>query len=179
MAPNMASLLSQPSQATPPDAGPEQRQEFPGSVSGLMQASQQTGQPLSNEMVGSALAHMAEFQRKWKQVLDTPDIGKADIKKPFIEAVSQLMGGQFITLPQALSLMKTFPEDPLGQRQWVEDHYSKDKQASMMLLAQHAQRSPLNPGDFQEAMNAKMADMTGHIGRMKQIADHFKARKRG
>src|SRR5262245_20185647 len=131
MAQDMASLLSQPSQATPPAADPSQRdaQESQNSIQAMMQVAQ-TGQTLPNELVGTALSHMAEFQRKWRRVLDTPDIGKVDIKGPFITAVSQLMGDQYITLPQALNMLKSFPEDPLGQRQWVSDHYAKDKQAS-------------------------------------------------
>ncbi len=184
MANNMASLLSQPSQATPPDAGPEQSQagpqQSPGSLQQLMQSGQQQPgeQPLPDaEHIKSALVHMTEFQRKWRQILETENIGKTDIKGPFIEAVSQLMGDQFITLPQALSLMKSFPEDPLQQRQFVEQHLQKDEQATMMLLQQAASQ-PYRLGDAQRAMQTKELSMTGHADRISKLTNHFKQRGR-
>jgi hypothetical protein len=179
MANNMASLLSQPSQATPPGAGPNQSQGGDQqSLQSLIQPSpQQPGeQPLPDaEHIKSALVHMTEFQRKWRQILETENVGKTDIKGPFIEAMAQLMGDQFITLPQALSLMKSFPEDPLQQRQFVEQHLQKDEQATMMLL-QHVGSQPYRLGDTERAMQAKALPMTGHAERIIQFANHLKKR---
>ncbi len=182
MANNMASLLSQPSQATPPDAGPEQSQagpqQSPGSLQQLMQdnpgAQMQQGaqgQPAPNfDMTVAALKHMQMFERGWAKLLEIEDIGKADIKGPFIEMMADLMGDQIISLPQTLQLMKKFPEDPLGQRQFVQEHYARDKQAQMMLIAQHTNAFP-NPNGIRPASQEGGGN---HIAMMQQMLHHYK-----
>ncbi len=181
MANNMASLLSQPSQATPPDAAPGQSQQLQGqqsaSLQNLMQdnpgagmAAGADGQPAPNmQMTLAGLRHMRMFAHEWEDLLKTDDIGKADIKGPFVKTMATLMGEQLVTLPQTLQMMKTFPEDPLGQRQWVQEHYARDRQAQVMLMAQHSKAFPgydLNEPGLQKGTN--------HIGMMTDLVKHYK-----
>lgn len=184
---DMASLMSQPSQATPPSAdmakqqGPDSTQA--GSLQQLMQdnpgASMEQGaqgQPSPNyHMTVAALKHMRMFAQGWEGLLKLDEIGKADIKGPFIEMMAKQMGEGLVSLPQTLQMMKAFPEDPLQQRQFVEQHYAKDRQAIVMLSAQFAQAFPgmsRPPPKPREGMD--------HIGMMTNLAKHYKqfARKK-
>ena len=152
---NMSSLMSQPSQATPPEADPQagqqQQQQGPQSLQNLMQenpgaAMEQgaNGRPAPNfQMTVAALKHMRMFADEWEKLLKTDDIGKVDIKGQFIEGMARLMGERIVTLPQTLQMMKSFPDNPLQQRQWVEEHYARDRQAKAMIMQQHAQAFPI------------------------------------
>jgi hypothetical protein len=182
---DMASLLSQPSQATPPEMDPGQARQGqdalvsaqPGSMQALMQqnpgaAMQQgaQGQPAPNaKMTNAILRHMRIFSQAYEGLLKNDDIGKADIKGPFIEAMAKLLGGGMMSLPQTMQLMKSFPEDPLQQRQWVQQHYAQDRQAALMTVMQHAKAfpmmdsaQPLNPRDGSYDHQSAMAEAIGH-----------------
>lgn len=179
---NMASLLSQPSQATPPEADPQQarqgqQQQGPQSLQNLMQdnpgagmAIGANGRPAPNfQMTVAALKHMRMFAQEWEKLLKNDDIGKVDIKGQFIEGMARLMGDRIVTLPQTLQMMKSFPENPLAQRQWVQEHYARDRAAKAMIMQQHAQAFPI-PDLSQAGLNGGY----DHAGMMGDLVQHYK-----
>ncbi len=179
---DMSSLMSQPSQATPPDADAsqgQQQQQGPQSLQNLMQENPgagveqgANGQPSPNfHMTVAALKHMRMFERGWESLLKIDDIGKTDIKGSFIEMMAKMMGERIVSLPQTLQMMKGFPDNPLQQRQYVQEHYLRDKQAQEMLIAQHTAAFP-NPNGIRPPALPRNSD---HIGMMKELGDHYKS----
>lgn len=182
---DMASLLSMPMTPAPPseDVNASGQAQASGSLQQLMargNAPAGAGGPpqLSYRETSAALYHMAEFQRRWKDLLGTEGIGKNSIKGPFIETVSGMMADSFITLPQAMSLLKSFPDDPLQQRQWVEQHYQNDKAAQIMLLRNHAASGQPSPSIDQVTQMVSQPKGGDHTGMMSGILDKFKGSTR-
>lgn len=183
---DMASLLSKPNAQPVPAADMDNGQQQAFSLASLMgmkpnqQGQQQPGAPQpSYEQTVAAIRHMGAFQRGWQQILETPNIGKADVRGPFVEMMADLMGEGFITLPQSMTLMKTFPSDPLQQRKWVEEHLQRDEQASVMILQHYAAAAQGDPmQQAQMAMQQTRRPMTGHSKMIGDLTEHYKSRQR-
>jgi hypothetical protein len=179
MARDMASLLSQPSMATPPDAEPQDNQQSaaqPGSIQKLMEnnpgAAMQSGaqgQPAPNaQMTNAVLRHMRIFAQAYDDLLKLDDIGKTDIKGPFVKTMARLLGDNMMSLPQTLQLMKSFPDNPLQQRQWVQQHYAQDRQMSLAIMMHHAQSFP----DLDNEPPLKSG--YDHQAAMAEVINHYK-----
>ena len=177
---NMSSLMSQPSQATPPEADPQQsgqQQQGPQSLQNLMQENPGAamepgadGRPAPNfQMTIAALKHMRMFANEWEKLLKIDDIGKVDIKGEFIKGMATLMGERIVTLPQTLQMMKGFPDNPLQQRQWVQEHYARDRAAKAMIMQQHARAFPI-PDHSQPGLK----NGYDHAGMMTDLVQHYK-----
>jgi hypothetical protein len=184
---DMASLLSMPMTPTPADAdasthgadqaggGLQSLMQRPGGAPGGGGGAPGMGAPApDNQTTVAAIRHLGEFQRRWKTILETPNIGKVDVKGQVIEAMADLLGESFISLPQSLTLLKSLPTDPLQQRQWIEKHYADDQKAAVMLLQHHAAAFPR---DGSEPLPPRAPrDAKNHVSMMSGLSDHYKAR---
>jgi hypothetical protein len=179
---NLNALLSRPSTPSPPDDDPSASgrvQAAGGAIQSLMQGGQPQGQgqpglPAPNhEETVAALRHLWEFEREFKKVLATPDIGKADIKGQVLEMMADVMGEGLVTMPQVLNQLKSFPLEPLQQRQWVEQHLANVRQAGDAILAHHAAAFPW-PGNEPTEANASRA-VTDHTATISGLAGRYKA----
>jgi hypothetical protein len=173
---DMASLLSQPS---PPTAEPAPSQSAqPGSFQALIRdnpgaAMEQgaQGQPAPNyHLTVAALRHLRTFAQEYADILKRDDIGKADVKQPFIEAMARLLGDKMMSLPQTLKLMGSFPDDPLQQRQWLEQHWQQDRAAMIWVLQHHAAAFPATTAGAPPPMPRALS----HIEQMNEIISHYK-----
>lgn len=132
------------------------------------------GPPAPNhEQTAAAVHHLAEFQRQWKRLMAVPGFGKQDIKGDVLEMMADVMGEQLVTLPQVMNELKGLPTDPLGQRQWVEEHYKKAEQASIMLLQHYAAANPRTGSEPPPNFDGNGGD---HATMMKGLVDHYKQR---
>lgn len=129
----------------------------------------------NHEQTVSALQHIRAFDTKWRDLLTDPGIGSKDQRKQFNLAMADLMGDGFCTLPQTLTLLKTFPDDPLEQRKWLEKHVKQDEQAMTQILAQHAQAFPRTGREpLPTVQRGPLA--TDHLKRMDDLMGHYKER---
>jgi hypothetical protein len=192
---DMASLLSKPMAPTPADGdaqgqggsgGPSpgpQGGAAPG-LAGLMGGASGGGAgppaPTYQQTV-SAVRHMARLERDFRGILAEPNIGKTDVKGPFIDVMADLMGEGFSTLPQVLDMMKQFPTNPLEQRQWLEQQVSNNERAQVALLQQHAAAFPeANPAESMAALQAARGPLgRDHADTLAALSGHYKARGSG
>lgn len=184
---NMESLLSRPMTPAPPDADSARSgadQVGMGSLQSLMQrgGGPQQGRmgpsPLADPETASALfEHLTTFQREWEGLLQVPGIGKKDVKGSIMEMMADMMGQGYVTLAAVMNQLKDLPTNPLGQKQWVEEHLRKAEQAAIGVLRQHAALSPpLQNGEFEQALSrspTRTRARDGHADMMGRVVKHF------
>ena len=192
----VSSIIQQPSQsgASPPQGSSgtgdmSSAQAFaqpggatPASPGGIPQAgAPQLPPPPTHAETVAALQHITAFDKRWKEMLADPGAGTQSLRTKFYDATADLMGDGYCTLPQVLSLLKTFPSDPLEQKQWLTKHVQQDEQAMQIMLAHHAMgaQGQLQP-DLQSDMAANPPAKPGqlannHLDMMSNIANRYKA----
>lgn len=115
----------------------------------------------------AALRHFAMIDRQLQTLLNNPDLGKTDIRKAVIDAVTKLVGDRIISPTQAVQQMSSFPDKPFEQRQWLINMSAHNAAAEVMVLAHHghafagqpAQPVPQNLEDnHMDTMAGMMAD---------------------
>ncbi len=111
-------------------------------------------QPPSHHETVAILNHISAYDRHWRELLEDPDVGVSSVRKKLYDVMADLMNDDYATLPQTLQLLKSFPTEPLEQKQWLEKHIQTDEQAMRAVLDHHAQGSP-PPGSFQDEMAAQ------------------------
>ncbi len=124
-----------------------------GQGGGAPQGAQGAMQPPSHHETVAILDHISAYDRHWREILEDPDVGVSSVRKKLYDAMADLMNDDYATLPQTLQLLKSFPTEPLEQKQWLEKHIQTDEQAMRAVLDHHAQGSP--PGSFQDEMAAQ------------------------
>ena len=110
-------------------------------------------------------------------MLADPGAGTQSLRTRFYDATADLMGDGYCTLPQVLSLLKTFPSDPLEQKQWLQKHIQTDETAMTTLLAHHAQGFPRDGTEPQPPVQGGKSGplANDHLGMMSTLANRYKA----
>ncbi len=158
--PNINQLVGQPQSDTPPEqqgsSGTADSSSLQSLMGGQGGGAPQGGQmqPPSHHETVAILDHISAYDRHWRELLEDPDIGVSSIRKRVYDVMADLMNDDYATLPQTLQLLKSFPTEPLEQKQWLEKHIQTDEQAMRAVLDHHAQGSP-PPGSFQDEMAAQ------------------------
>src|SRR6185503_15303580 len=89
--------------------------------------------PTHQETV-AALRHFHEIQRQLGPLLKNPKLGKDDMKGDVYTVGASLLGGGFMTLPEVMTELKSFPKEPIDQRKWIEMHYNNAVAAQSKVL---------------------------------------------
>lgn len=190
---SLNSLVQQPQSPQPPQ---QQGASGTGDVTSLQALMQQRqGGPQDGAQPGTAagppapdrastvaaLRHIAAFDKRWKEMLADPGIGTKNVRSQFLDGIADLMGEGFMSLTQSLTLLKSFPNTPLEQKQWLAKHAEDDEKAMGMLLSHHAAANPAGPGwpNDETAPLDQMAQQgpaRDHLAMMGALADHYRAR---
>jgi hypothetical protein len=189
--PDLSSLVTQQS-SPPPQAGSSGSADA-SQMQSLMQQGQGPGgqpqdpsgqgggpppPPPSHKETVATLKHISAFDQRWRELLKDPGIGVKSIRPRIYTVMADLMGQGYCSMPQTLSLLKTFPAEPLEQKQWLEKHVMQDQQAMTMMLAHHAQGgSPTGTWAGDQALNGAGGEGLDddHMQMMGQISDRYKA----
>jgi hypothetical protein len=110
------------------------------------------------------------FSHAYASILRDPDVGKTDANPMFVEAMAKLLGDGMMSLPQTMNLMKSFPSDPLGQRQWLQQHYVQDRKAMVATLMQHAAAFPATTASAPPPLPRKLS----HVEQMSDAINHYR-----
>jgi len=157
--PSLNALVTQPGSQEPPDIQGSSGADQASSLQGLMGQKPQGApaggmQAPSHQETVALLQHLSAFRRRWQQIADDPEIGTKNVRPQIYEMMADMMGEGYASLPEAMGLLKTIPQAPLEQKQFIEKHIQNDDQAMNAVLQHHAQtEGPL--GDF-ATENAKL-----------------------
>jgi hypothetical protein len=86
----------------------------------------------------TALRHFMACMRVEKKWLDSPELGKADMRNVFIDGYTKLVADRIATPTQAVTTLATTPDLPRDQKKWVMDNYQRNMQARDLIIAHHA-----------------------------------------
>ncbi len=142
--PSLNIPVSQPQEQSPPQVQGASGTAQPGAQSqgGIPMAGaqqQQQMQPPNHHETVALLQHISAFDRHWRQILEDPGIGEQSVKGKIYDAMADLMGEEYATLPQTMTLLKGVPDSPLEQKQWLEENVAKDQQAMAAVTQHYAQ----------------------------------------
>lgn len=159
--PSLNIPVSQPQSQQPPNVqGASGTGEAMPAQGGIpMAGGGQQMQPPSHHETVAILEHISAFDRKWREILANPEIGEESVKKHIYDAMADLMAEEYATLPQTMQLLKSVPDTPLEQKQWLEEHVANDQQAMGMILQHHAMNPmPLGTPDAPEQIGQPPSD---------------------
>ena len=137
--PSLTDLLKIPEGAPPPPLG-----GAAPSVQGLVnQASPGQAPAPSHEETAAVVHHLVRFDQLWTRLLRDPDIGVKSIRPRVYDVMTDAMGEGLVTLPQVMEQLKVFPQEPLMQKKWVEQHVQTGERALMVVLDHYAAANPV------------------------------------
>lgn len=136
-APMQALTQGQP-QAPQPQGNPL------GGLTGAPQGQppQQAAPRISKDQVVAGLHHLTEFQRKFGPLLNSPLLGKDNIRPKIFDASATLIGEGTMTVPEVMNGIKSLPSDPLGQKKWLEMKLQQAAQAQKKLVSDYIAQGP-------------------------------------
>ena len=85
----------------------------------------------------AALRHFDAINKQLRGLLKNPDLGKADIRKSVIDAVTKLVSDRILSPTQAVQQMTSFPDKPFDQKQYLGNMFVQNQQAEMAVLMHH------------------------------------------
>jgi len=175
----LGSLIQQPNPAQEPEQqGTNEQSPLFGQQAQPQGGQQQPQQPPApnHAQTVAGLRQIAFFQKRWKELLDDPDVGTKNIRPAILEVLADTLSDGYASLPQILNTMKSLPSDPLQQKQWLEKHYADDEKAEGMLLQHHAAANPGVadwPTEQAKLAQSKPAD---HLKTIASLQAHYKSR---
>jgi hypothetical protein len=122
-------------------------------LASLMPNGGQLAPPISAPQVQPAPTHaqvvsgyhrMQETKRMMGKILESPKIGRENIRPLVLDAGATMIGERLMSLAEFMRGISTFPpaDDPLAQKQWVRRLYDAQSIAQRKLLQDHRAANP-------------------------------------
>lgn len=103
-----------------------------------------------------------------RSVMSEPNYGRANVRPAILDAASKLLASRLISLPETMNAIGQIPDDPLAQKQQVEQIFNSARQGATSVIDHHgaAVASGKLPRDGGEKYDAGNHDrhMTGLLG---------------
>lgn len=143
-------------------------QAGPAPVQGQPQQQPQQPAPTHAQTV-AAMRHFSEINNEFMPLLQSPELGKADMKSGIIDAVTKLVAGRIVPPGAAVQQLAGVPSNPREQKQWLAQLFQQNQQAAAVILEQHRRAfagQPDNPNDIYNADN--------HGDHINGVMSHYK-----
>lgn len=121
--------------------------------------------PLSHEQVSASLTYFHRVQDAMRELLDDPKLGESSVRTKLFEVCADLLGEGFVTMPQIMNQIKTFPPDPQDQKKWIEKRLANAQMAQQKVLAELSIQGMAGGG-------MGLGTFSDEIGKMKQSQPH-------
>ena len=130
----------------PGKPAPQQQMQQPNQLGGIMQGQQQQpGQPkpqITKQQVIAGLHHLGAFTKQMSPILRNPEIGKSNIRPKIFDASAALIGQGIFSVPEVMNGIKDLPDDPLGQKKWLEQKLAGVMMAEKKLVSDYIAQGP-------------------------------------
>ena len=107
-----------------------------------MQGQGQPQQQISKEQVIAGLHHLGAFVKVLSPLLSNPQLGKANMRPKIFDGLATLIGEQIFTVPEVMNGIKDLPDDPVGQKKWLEQKIAGSQQAEKKLVSDYISQGP-------------------------------------
>jgi hypothetical protein len=128
-----------------PNMQPQQNQ-LGGIMQGQPQQQRQPGQQqptqLTKQQVIAGLHHFTAFDKAFSPLLKNPDLGKSNIRPKIFDASASLIGQGIFSVPEVMNGIKDLPDDPLGQKKWLEQKLASTAMAEKKIVSDYIAQGP-------------------------------------
>ena len=126
---------------------PQQQVQQPNQLGGIMQGQGQPQQGqqkpnITKQQVIAGLHHLSAFAKQFSPILKSPEIGKSNIRPKVFDASATLIGQGIFSVPEVMNGIKDLPDDPLGQKKWLEQKLSGVAMAEKKLVSDYIGQGP-------------------------------------
>ena len=125
----------------PNQAPPEQQNQLGG-------IAQQQGQPqpqqpsISKDQVIAGLHHFSQVIKEMSPLLKSPVLGTGNMRPKIFDASANLIGSGVATVPEIMNGIKDLPDDPIGQKKWLEKIVTNAMMAEKKLISDYVSQQP-------------------------------------
>lgn len=115
----------------------------------LMPQQQAMPRPAPTIPPGEAMAGIHRFssvRAAMASVLADPKLGRENIRPKLLDAGSKLLASKVLSLPELMNAIKDLPDDPVKQRQFVDNIFNSAGQAREVLMQQYQQHESDDDG---------------------------------
>lgn len=85
----------------------------------------------------AAVRRFSAVQSAMRDLLQNPELGRANIRPAILDQASKLLADKMISLPSLMESIKGLPDDPTQQRSFVAGIFNQARQAEATVLAHH------------------------------------------
>jgi hypothetical protein len=131
----------------------------------------------THEQTVAALHHTAEVTHQLMTLMKDPDLGKKDARSQIVDASLELVQKGLTTVPAIVEQIKTVPQDPQGQLNWVKGHLLANQLAQFAVLEHYRQGNPPTfdaAGDTARSQQLYSGKRKGHMDIMKGLVSHYR-----
>ena len=123
-----------------PNQQPQQQQNPLG---GIAQQGQPQQQPsISKDQVIAGLHHFSQVIKEMSPLLKSPALGTGNMRPKIFDASANLIGSGVATVPEIMNGINDLPDDPLGQKKWLEKIVSNAMMAEKKLISDYVSQQP-------------------------------------
>ena len=131
-------FMQQGSAAMPP----QQQQQPQNALGGITQGAPQQPTKINKQQLIAGLHHLGEFQKKFMPLLSNPATGQTNIRPKIFDASAALIGQGIFSVPEVMNGIKDLPDDPLGQKKWLEQKLAGVMMAEKKLVSDYIAQGP-------------------------------------
>jgi hypothetical protein len=133
-------------------ATPQPQQQQPNQLGGLMQGAPAPQRPMqmSKAQLQAGLHHLEAFQKVLSPLMNSPDTGTKNIRPKIFDASATLIGQGIFTVPEVMNGIKDLPEEPLGQKKWLQQKLTEAMLAEKKLIHDYIAQGPQQQPDQSE-----------------------------
>jgi hypothetical protein len=133
-------------------ATPQPQQQQSNQLGGLMQGAPAPQRPMqmSKAQLQAGLHHLEAFQKVLSPLMNSPDTGTKNIRPKIFDASATLIGQGIFTVPEVMNGIKDLPEEPLGQKKWLQQKLTEAMLAEKKLIHDYIAQGPQQQPDQSE-----------------------------
>ena len=121
---------------------PQQQQpnQLGGITNGQGQPQQKTN--ITKQQLIAGLHHLSSFTKQFSPIMKNPDLGQKNIRPKIFDASATLIGQGIFSVPEVMNGIKDLPDDPLGQKKWLEQKLAGVMMAEKKLVSDYIAQGP-------------------------------------
>ena len=148
---------------------PQPQQQQPNQLGGIMQGQQpQQKSNITKQQLIAGLHHLNAFQKQFSPLLKNPELGKGNVRPKIFDASAALIGQGIFSVPEVMKGIKDLPDDPLGQKKWLEQKLSGVMMAEQKLISDYIGQGPGQDTGPEYTPDSHREHMTGLMGNYKR-----------
>lgn len=116
----------------------------------------------------AGLHHLNSFKSEFAPLLQSPKLGKGNIRPAIFDKAATLIGSGIFTVPEVINGVKDLPDDPIDQKKWLETKLNNATLAEQKLVQDYIGQGPGGDQGPEYTADTHRDHMTGLMGNYKR-----------